>query len=164
MKAISNLLFLLLFAGVYAQAESVSPYSPSSNAKSIADIRTINGDNVQDFLKKSARIVPLKMEPMPSPIAKLHNGPGIFLTLGVPAELASAMRKVEPSLPADMGNKKINFSGEDAPSMTKTNTVAAIKNPLLQDATSMGNAMPPAVWLLGFGLLGMAGISRRKKS
>jgi hypothetical protein len=149
-------------AGTVAYAESVTPYSSTTAAPNpIKDIRDINRDNVQEFLKNSAPVKPLKIEQPLSPIAKLHNGPGIFLTLGVPASLADAVRDtVQPQQPEA---KKINFSGDDQPPNIKPAALAAIKNPLLQNAASMTNAMPPAVWLLGFGLLGMAGISRRKK-
>ncbi len=165
MNNINKLGFLLYFVGVMACAESVTPFNNSTAAsKSIKAVRDINGDNIQAFLKNSAPVKALKMEPTPSPIAKLHNGPAIFLTLGVPASLADAVRMntfVQQSAKPDVN--KINFSGDEAPNSVKPVAMAAIKNPLLQNATSMTNAMPPAVWLLGFGLLGMAGISRRKK-
>jgi hypothetical protein len=164
MNIINKLLFLLCLAGVMAHADSVTPYSPpSAILKPIKDIRDINGNNVQTFLKNSAPVMPLKVAPAPS-IATLYNGPAIFLTLGVPAELAHMVRRSEQTQPsAQAEDRKINFSDEDAPTNVKQVTVAAINNPLLQNAASMSNAMPPAVWLLGFGLLGMAGISRRKK-
>jgi hypothetical protein len=165
MNIINKLGLMLCLVGVVAYAESVTPYSnPSAAPLSIKDIRTINGDNVQEFLKNSAPIKPLKIEPAPSPIAKLHSGPGIFLTLGVPASLADAVRApAQAQQPGKDEEKKINFSGDDQPTHPKPAAQAAIKNPMLQNAASMTNAMPPAVWLLGFGLLGMAGISRRKK-
>jgi hypothetical protein len=165
MNVINSLLLLLCLTGGMAHADSVTPYSPpSAIPKPIKDIRDINGSNVQTFLKHSAPVMPLKVEPAPSPIATLHNGPAIFLTLGVPAELAHMVRRSEQTQPsAQAEDRKIKFSDEDAPTKVKPVTVAAINNPLLQNAASMSNAMPPAVWLLGFGLLGMAGISRRRK-
>jgi hypothetical protein len=166
MNIINKLGFLLCFVGVLANAESVTPFNHSAAAsKSIKDVRDINGDNIQAFLKNSAPVKALKIEPTPSPIAKLHNGPSIFLTLGVPASLADAV--VRMTSPAQQSAQpevnKVNFSGDEAPNSVKPVAMAAIKNPLLQNAASMTNAMPPAIWLLGFGLLGMAGISRRKK-
>ena len=165
MNIINKLGFLLGLAGAIAYAESVTPYrNPSAATPPVKDIRTINGDNMQEFLKNSAPIKPLKIDPTPSPVAKLHNGPGIFLTLGVPASLADAVRSpAEAQLPGKDEVKKINFSGDEQPANPKPAALAAIKNPLLQNAATMTNAMPPALWLLGFGLLGMAGISRRKK-
>jgi hypothetical protein len=97
-------------------------------------------------------------------VAKLHNGPALFLKLGVPADLANVARNGEQAAQPSNGEaKKMNFTG-DGELTTKPVVIAAIKNPLLQDAASMTKSMPPAVWLLGFGLLGMAGISRRKKT
>jgi hypothetical protein len=160
MNLINKLTILLCFVGAGAYAESVTPFN--TGVKQIKDVRNINADNVQAFFKNSAPVKPLKLETTPSPIAKLHNGPAIFLTLGVPASLAETVRSNNPS-PTKSDNQKMNFSGEDAPINAKPAALAAIKNPLLQNATNMSNAMPPAVWLLGVGLLGMAGISRRKK-
>ncbi|MGB8337243.1 MAG: hypothetical protein WCD07_02970 [Burkholderiales bacterium] len=153
--------------GTAAHAESVTPYSnPSKAPKATKDLLEINGDNLQTFLKNSAPVRPLKIEPTPSPVAKLHNGPAIFLTIGVPASLAEAVRTVntQTQQPATVETKKMNFSGDNEPINAKPVSIAAFKNPLLQNAASMSDAMPPAVWLLGFGLLGMAGISRRRKS
>jgi hypothetical protein len=161
MNLINKLMVLLCLVGVVAYAETVTPFNnTASSAKQIKDVGDINADNIQAFFKNSAPVKPLKLEPIPSPIAKLHSGPAIYLMLGVPASLAESVRA---DMSGKQGNPKINFSGEDAPINAKPVAVAAIKNPLLQNATSMTNAMPPAVWLLGVGLLGMAGISRRKK-
>ncbi len=153
-------------AGTAVYAESVSPFtSAAASRKPIKDIRDISGDNVQAFLKASAPVASLKLEPAPSAVAKLHTGPALFLKIGVPANLAEVVRVSDSSqLPANAGLRKVNFNDDarDMPAVLKAPTVAAIKNPLLQNAADMTKAMPPAVWMLGVGLLGMAGISRRK--
>ncbi|MGB8856605.1 MAG: hypothetical protein WCC58_08040 [Burkholderiales bacterium] len=166
MNIINKLVLVLGLVGVVAYAETVSPYSkPTSAIGAMRDLRDINGDNLQEFLKNSAPVKPLKVEPAPSPVAMLHNGPAIFLTLGVPAALADVARSNHPAAQtSNAASKKINFSDDAATVNPKHVSIAAIKNPLLQNAANMTNAMPPAVWLLGFGLLGMAGISRRKKT
>ncbi len=166
MNIFNKLTLILCLAGATAYAESVSPFNPATAApKAMKDIRAINGDNVQTFLKSSAPVMPMKVAPATSAVAKLHSGPAIFLKIGVPANLADVVRVSDNNpLPSKAETKKLNFSEQDldAPTGLKAPAVASIKNPLLQNAGDMTKAMPPAVWMLGVGLLGMAGISRRK--
>jgi hypothetical protein len=166
MNIFSKLAFILCLVGVAAYAESVSPFNQAAaSRKPFKDIRDINGENVQTFLKSSAPVMPLKVEPAISAVAKLHSGPAIFLKMGIPANLSDVVRVTDNSpLSSKAEPTKINFNDDlrDAPNPLKAPVVAEIKNPLLQNATNMTNALPPAAWMLGVGLLGMAGISRRK--
>ncbi len=169
MRHIKIFLLSLCFAAASVHAASVSPFVADSSAKPlpITDITTITPQNARALLRESAPVVTFSPLVTPSPLANLENGPALSLKLAAPAELENLGKK--NSQREDVATPKPTKLNSAPQEVLGTRLVNAfVATPLIasvQDKSSRtgDDPLPPAVWLLGIGLLGLVGISRRDR-
>jgi hypothetical protein len=159
-----------LATGASALAESVTPFSRSQETASSAldKISNINVVNAREVFRDSGPMVGLSPAKTPSPLENLQRGPGIQLAMTIPTDFAQFA--VNAKMVKAKTTKEINDKAQPAieqpgsrGQLKPTNQNVPVPVSAHKPAPLSSFSLPPAMWLLGSGLLGLVGISRRKK-
>jgi hypothetical protein len=163
---INKLTFVLcLAAGANVFAESVTPFSRTQETPALNNVNRINAVNAREVFRDSAPMAGVISAKAPSSLETMQRGPGIQLAISIPNleqfALNAKMAKAKPL--KDNGAKARPVMLDAQTEQKPAGQNALPRAPVQKSAPISSLTLPPAMWLLGSGLLGLVGISRRKR-